>query len=90
MSLDISSPVRETYRLLPEDVRLRYSLVCSADSQSAGMLAINCMKAQRLRVHGKYDPCHRDWNDVKRAVERCGLKRVCLCFSDTCDNIMKF
>ena len=63
----------EHIKLVPESSADRPLLILVPDELKTGVQAANFLWGKGLRVMLGRDPCHRDWNDAKRAVERAGL-----------------
>ena len=59
--------------LSPRRAASRPVLSLCLDEESSGWSAAKLLQARGLRVEPKRDPCHRKWNQRKRAIDRAGL-----------------
>ena len=63
--------------LKPENAADRPTLVLVPDELKTGVQAAQYLLGLGLRASLGRDPCHRDWNDAKRGIERADMWGAC-------------
>ena len=66
-------PLTADTPLHPEDPRLRPAIIPVPDEHAPGLNLTYFLWHKGLRGFTGRDPCHRDWNDALRAVNKAGL-----------------